>query len=131
MDDQAFHKWLTKYGEVWESRYPEGVADLYSEDVLYYWTPFEEPKRGRQEIVAASREATSRQENIHFRYEVIAVEENKGWARWWCSFRRVPEGHPVRIDGILQATFDEHGLCTEFREWWHGEEPSSESSSEA
>lgn len=126
MDEQAFDQWLHRYGEVWESRYPEGVADLYSEDVEYYWTPFDQPKRGREEVVAASREASSRQENIRFRYEMLAVRENKGWARWWCSFLRVGTGREVRIDGILQATFDEQGLCTEFREWWHSDEPLTE-----
>jgi hypothetical protein len=117
---------LTKYGEVWESRYPEGVAELYSEDVLYYWTPFDEPKRGREEIVAASREASSRQEDIDFGYELIGLRENAGWARWWCSFVRVSTGRKVRIDGILKATFDEQDLCTDFREWWHSDEPQSE-----
>jgi hypothetical protein len=126
MDEQAFRQWLTRYGEVWESRYPEGVAGLYSENVRYYWTPFDPPKQGPGEIVTASREASSRQENIHFTYEVIVLRQNKGWARWWCSFVRASTGRKIRLDGILQATFDEQGLCTEFREWWHSDEPPSE-----
>ncbi len=126
MDEQTFHQWLTRYGEVWESRYPEGVAELYSEHVLYYWTPFDRPKQGRGEIIAASREASSRQENIQFRYELLALREHKGWARWWCSFVRVTTGRKVRLDGILEATFDDEDLCTEFREWWHSDEPLTE-----
>jgi SnoaL-like protein len=121
-----FARWLRRYGEVWESRYPEGVRDLYSPDVLYYWTPFDEPKRGEEEIVEASREASSRQDNISFSSELIAVNGNLGWARWQCSFRRVATGREVRLDGILQATFDEQGRCNEFREWWHSDEPISE-----
>lgn len=126
MDDQIFSNWLTKYGQVWETRYPEGVGDLYSSDVLYYWTPFEEPLRGRDAITAASREASGRQEDIRFGYEVIAQKDNEGWARWWCSFTRVGTGRNIRIDGILRAVFDAEGLCSEFREWWHSDEPESE-----
>jgi hypothetical protein len=29
-----------------------------------------------------------------------------------------PSGEIVRLDGILMATFDGTGVCTEFREWW-------------
>jgi hypothetical protein len=126
MVEQTFDRWLQRYGEVWETRYPEGVAGLYSEDVNYYWTPFDPPKRGRDEIVNASRAATSRQEDIRFRYEILAVTEDKGWARWWCSFVRVGTGRKIQIDGILEATFDEQALCTEFREWWHSDEPPAE-----
>lgn len=126
MDEQTFRRWLTRYGEVWESRYPEGVADLYSEGVLYYWTPFEEPKRGRREIVAASREASSRQEDIRLGYELIAVRGDEGWARWWCSFVRSATRRRVRLDGILQAVFDDQDRCVEFREWWHSDEPQAE-----
>lgn len=122
MDEQRFSQWLRRYGEVWESRYPDGLHDLYSPDLLYYWTPFDEPKRGLAEITAASREAASRQERIEFSYEVLAVKGNRGWARWWCSFVRVSTGRKVRLDGILQSTFDDEGRCTEFREWWHSDE---------
>lgn len=104
----------------------QGIKELYSPDVLYYWTPFDEPKRGLEEITAASHEASSRQEKIEFSYEVLAVKGNRGWARWSCSFVRVSTRRKVHIDGILQSTFDDDGRCTEFREWWHSDEPISE-----
>lgn len=126
MDEQSFSHWLTRYGEVWESRYPQAVGELYSPGVLYYWTPFDEPKRGLEEITRASREASSRQKKIEFSYEVLAVKENRGWARWRCSFTRISTRRKVRLDGILEATFDDNGRCTEFREWWHSDETISE-----
>ncbi|HEX8692013.1 MAG TPA: nuclear transport factor 2 family protein [Longimicrobium sp.] len=122
-DTAAFRDWLARYGLAWEGRDPETAALLFAPDALYHWTPFEAPKRGREEIAGAWRSATSRQEGVRFAWEVICATGNRGFAHWRASFRRAGAGHTVRIDGILSAAFGEDGLCTEFHEWWHSDEP--------
>ena len=126
MNEASFDRWLKTYGEVWESQDWRRVTDLYSQDVTYHWTPFEEPKRGHEGIMNASRDATSRQRDIRFGYEVLDVRGDRGIARWWCSFTRVATGRKINLDGILIALFDDQGLCREFREWWHSDEPEDE-----
>lgn len=122
MDPESFDCWLAAYGRAWEGRDPEAAARLFTPNALYYWTPFEAAKKGRTGITAAWREATSRQEDIHFDFEIFSIAENRGLAHWSCSLMRITSGKRVRLDGILQAEFDENGLCVNFREWWHSDE---------
>lgn len=116
---EAFETWLREYGRAWEKGDPEAAAALFTDDALYFWTPFQQPKRGRQEIAAAWRRATSTQADIRFTAEVWAVIGNRGVARWRTSFRRRATGHQVELDGILSAEMDATGRCAVFREWWH------------
>jgi hypothetical protein len=75
-------------------------------------------------IAAAWDEATSGQKDIQFRYEILAVGEERAWCRWWCDYTRLANGNRVKLDGIFQCEFTAEGLCSEFREWWHAEETS-------
>lgn len=122
MDHNSFDQWLGRYGAAWENRDPEAATKLFTPDALYYWTPFGEPKKGREEIALAWGEATSRQEDVHFKFEVLAVRDNQGIARWWSSFRRIKTKRRVNIEGIFLVSFNENNLCREFREWWHSDE---------
>ena len=126
MDIHAFEDWLAQYGRAWESRDSEAAANLLTPDALYYWTPFEEPKRGREGIAQAWREATSGQDDIQFNSEVLAVVGLRGIARWCCSLLHLETRKRVNVDGIFQVDFDEDGLCREFREWWHSDGVSEE-----
>ena len=123
MTQHEFDSWLKRYGAAWEAKDADAFTALFADDVRYYWTPFEEPKKGRDGVAAAFMSAVVNQRDIHFRYEILAVDEVRCVARWWCSFTRPATGHPVRLDGILmvkQAAAD--GRCEVFREWWHSDE---------
>jgi len=119
---ERFQEWLRDYGDAWEKRDPEAAAALFSDDALYYWTPFDEPKRGREGIATAWREATSRQRDVKFLYDVLAVIATTGIAQWHASFERSSSARPVELDGILMAEFDGNSRCRVFREWWHSTE---------
>jgi hypothetical protein len=64
------------------------------------------------------------QEDIHFGYEIIAVTEIVAVTRWHVTFRRIPTGLPVRLDGVSVGTFDAGHRCVTWREWWHRQESS-------
>jgi len=114
-----FDAWLCAYQRAWEGRDPVAAARLFTDDSEYYWTPLDPPQRGRAGITAAWEGAVSRQRDIRFTYEVLAVNVNKGIAAWRAEFLRLPEGTAVLIDGVLTADFAEPGQCRIFREWWH------------
>jgi len=122
MDQETFASWLADYGAAWQGRDAQAAAQLFTPDARYYWTPFEDPNRGRAAIAGAWHEATSGQEDIHFRSEILAVKGDRAWCRWWCDFTRLASGNHVKLDGIFQCDFAAGGLCREFREWWHAEE---------
>lgn len=119
MDSMQFEGWLGRYGRAWEGRDPNAAAALFDEAAEYYETPFEPPFRGREEIRRYWSDATSAQGDIAFSHEALAFAANTGVAHWSAEFRRTPTGRRVRLDGVFVLTFDEAGLCSVLREWWH------------
>ena len=126
MTRERLEAWLAAYGRAWERKDTEAFVDLFAPDVRYHWTPFQDPKRGREGVGEAFRAAVSCQEAIEFNCTLRWVEGQEGLAHWWCSFDRVETGHRVRLDGIFEMMFDEAGRCEVFREWWHSDEAEEE-----
>ncbi len=128
MTKADFQEWLRRYGVAWERRDPEAAASLFTEHAEYYWTPFGEPKRGSRGIEIAWAEATSRQRDVRFSFQVLASSGDLGIASWHARLVRVATGREIEIDGILLAQFEVSGLCRVFREWWHSTEAESDCS---
>jgi uncharacterized protein (TIGR02246 family) len=119
MEISEFKLWLDDYGRAWEARDPAAAADLFANDGTYQVTPFVEPLRGYEAILNYWREVARTEEQIRFGYEVLAVTNNYGIARWWSSFIRVPPGLQTKLDGIFLTCLDSRRRCTSLREWWH------------
>lgn len=115
----GFESWLRSYGAAWENRDSAAAARLFTQDAEYYWTPFDAPQRGREQIAAAWDGAVAQQRDVHFEFEVLAVTSTRNIARWRAEFSSANTGDKVRLDGILTAEFDANGRCRAFREWWH------------
>jgi ketosteroid isomerase-like protein len=122
LSEQRFRTWLDVYGKAWEAQDAHGFASHFAEGALYYWTPFDEPKRGREEIAAAFSAAVGKQRDIDFGARVLYVEAQLGAAHWSCAFTRAGTGKRVHLDGIFVVQFDEAGKALSFREWWHTDE---------
>jgi hypothetical protein len=123
VEASAVSAWLERYGRAWEARDPSAFARLFSRNVRYHWTPFEDAKEGRSGLSEAFETATARQERIAFRASVLAVHPNgPSLAHWQCSFVRPGSEMPVRLDGIFLMEFNAGNECTLFREWWHSDE---------
>ena len=82
MTHHEFDTWLTAYGAAWEARDAEAFAGLFTDDVCYFWTPFEEPKKGRDGVAGAFTNAVANQRDIHFSYEILAVGEERCVSRF-------------------------------------------------
>jgi hypothetical protein len=119
---ETFEGWLDAYGRAWEAGDPEAAAKLFTEDAAYHETPFDEPMRGREEILEYWSGVPRSQGDVRFSYEILAASEEEGIAHWNADFVRLPARTPVQLDGILLAKLDAGGRCTEFREWWHRRE---------
>jgi len=122
MTEEMLRSWLDAYGRAWETRDPEAVVALFAEAGTYQETPFVEPMRGRLAIAASWSRATGPHTDVHFDYELLALDRNQGIAHWWCSFVRVPPKARLKLDGIFVLQFDSEGRCTSLREWWHRQE---------
>jgi len=135
----SIHDFMAGYKRVWEGQDSEGFAALFAPGGRYHNTPFQ--VQDTPEKLAAYWDRIKLQENITHRNEVLAETENGGIAHWHVEYQVASEelfdiwakstgtGLPDRkpgdplpfliLDGLLQATFDDAGLATEVRIWWH------------
>ena len=119
LDPTAVSAWLDAYGKAWEDLRPADFVRLFTPDVTYYWTPFDEPRRGREELRSAIEAANANQTAVSFSAELIAIVSHTAVAHWSCSFERPQTRQRVSLDGIFVMEFADGGLCSVFREWWH------------
>jgi uncharacterized protein (TIGR02246 family) len=122
MESTTFKSWLEAYGHAWTARDPEAAADLFAKDGVYQVTPFVEPMRGRSAIFNYWVHVAETERDIQFGYEILAVTQEVGVARWWASFLIVPQELQTKLDGIFLITLDSGGSCQSLREWWHKEQ---------
>jgi hypothetical protein len=115
--------WLDAYVDAWIS-YDEGeIADLWSQDAIWY-RPFEIRARGRGEITAewlAERNLFA-DENYDARYSPISIGGDglvvtHGRTRY---FDPATGDVIVDFDNVWVLRFDEQGRCSEFHEWYSG-----------
>lgn len=119
MNRAELENWLRAYGQAWERRDPAAAARLFAQRIRYYETPFAEPVVGRRGIVEYWAAATRGQRDVVFSSEIVALAGDNAVVRWSAEFIRVASGRRRRLDGIMLLRFDDRGLCTQLREWWH------------
>ena len=115
----ALDDWLAGYKGAWESRDPERAAALFTEHATYHETPFDAPKVGRNGIRDYWANVTADQQDVAVKAHVLAVAGQTGIARWSARFTSTSSGARIELDGVFVLMFDEQGLCSELREWWH------------
>jgi len=122
MTEQLLRSWLDTYGRAWETRDPEAVVALFTEDGTYQETPFVEPMRGRSAncgLLVPSDGATH-QRSFWLRASGPGFKPEH---RPLVVFVRPTAGEGVSQTGrIFVLQFDREGLCTSLRKWWHRQE---------
>ena len=108
---------MRRYGEAWTARDPDAAAELFGEDAIYAWGPFDE-LRGRAAIRERWAAATADQRDVRFSAEPIAEGDGLVVARWRCRFAIEGADRGVELDGVFVLRFEAGGLCCELREWW-------------
>jgi len=112
--------WLDKYVEAWQTYEPAQIGNLFSEDALYFYSPFDEhnPVRGRDAIVSAWLEEPDAVGSWEARYVPVAVEGNVGVAQGRTRYREADGAVAREFANIFVLHFDEAGRCTRFTEWY-------------
>jgi hypothetical protein len=120
MNRESVQVWLNKYVEAWRTYDPEQIADLFSEDALYFYSPFDEhvPVRGRDAIVADWRKEPDAADSWEARYIPVAVEGNVGVAQGRTRYFNSDGTIKREFDNIFVLHFDEAGRCARFTEWF-------------
>ena len=120
MNRESLQIWLDKYVEAWQTYEPAQIGNLFSEDALYFYSPFDEhnPVRGRDAIVSAWLEEPDAVGSWEARYVPVAVEGNVGVAQGRTRYRQADGTVEREFDNIFVLHFDKTGRCTSFTEWY-------------
>lgn len=127
MDRQGAQDWLRRYVAAWMSYDPDDVAELFREDVVYRYHPYDEPIVGRAAVVAswlgddAPDDASTRDTpgTYSAEYFPVAVDGDTVVATGSSKYRDNPEGPVVRTyDNCFVMRFDRDGRCREFTEYY-------------
>ncbi|MBA3946856.1 MAG: nuclear transport factor 2 family protein [Herpetosiphonaceae bacterium] len=114
MDHQQLETWVQGYLHAWGTNNPDAIGQLFSTDARYYTEPFAEPWQGRATIVTNWLERKDEPGTYSFRYEILGVTGERGFVRGWTQYHDPPR----QYSNLWVITFDRHGLCHEFTEWW-------------
>lgn len=127
MDRTEANRWLGAYVEAWKTYDPEQIAALFSDDVTYRYHPYDEPVRGRGEVVkswlgeGAHADASTRDpvDTYDASYQAIAVDGDVVVATGSSSYRTAPGGPIEKVyDNCFVMRFNAAGACCEFTEWY-------------
>ena len=118
MDRESVQVWLDNYVEAWRTYEPAQIGDLFSEDALYYYSPFDDPLRGREAIVRDWLAEPNAAGSWEARYVPVAVEGDVGVAQGRTRYLRSDGTIEREFDNIFVLHFDEAGRCARFTEWF-------------
>ena len=120
MNRETLQVWLDKYVDAWRTYDPAQIADLFSEDALYYYSPWDEqnPLRGREAIVADWLREPNPAGSWEAHYVPVAVEGNVGVAQGRTRYFKPDRTIEREFDNIFVMHFDDAGHCVRFTEWY-------------
>lgn len=120
MNGESLQKWLEEYVEAWRTYEPEKIRNLFSEDALYFYSPFDEETylRGREAIVADWLKQPDAVGSWEAHYAPVAVERNVGVAQGRTRYFKPDGSIEKQFDNIFVLHFDDAGRCTRFTEWY-------------
>ena len=120
MNRESLQAWLDKYIEAWRTYDRAKIGDLFSQDALYYYNPFDghDPVRGRKAIVASWLEDRDDPGLWEARYEPVAVEGQVGVAQGRTGYLLTDGTVEREYANIFVLEFDEVGRCLRFTEWY-------------
>lgn len=119
VDTASVNAWLERYVSAWKSYDKQAIGDLFSEDAVYLYTPFDQPLRGRGAIIASWLEQADSPGTYDAQYKPLIIQENTAVVNGRTQYFKA-DGKTLQreFDNLFIIRFDEQGSCTEFREWY-------------
>ena len=102
---------MNAYGAAFARQDADAAAALFTDDAIYEWGPFGDLLRGPDEIRAKWIEAADAS-TATFDYELIAVTDEVGVARWVAT-HTYPD-KLLRYDGIFAVKLDDSRWAASF-----------------
>jgi ketosteroid isomerase-like protein len=109
---------LTSWKRGWETRNPDTILDLLTEDAEYRQAPFTEPLKGANAIRELWNEMAASQANVEFDAEKVWVSGATVLASWHAAYtRRDAGGDRVRVYGFMTLEVNDDGKVWRLRQW--------------
>jgi SnoaL-like domain len=118
VDRQQVAAWLDAYSQAWRSYDPRAIGELFSSDAQYAYSPWDEPVRGREAIVASWLEDKDEPGTYDGRYEPLAVDGDLAVATGRSRYLDADGAVEREYSNMFVLRFDAEGRCREFREWY-------------
>ena len=118
----ALTDWLDRYEQAWRTNDADQIRDLFTEDAVYRWHPWEDPADGadgREEIVEAWLEQPDDPDDWTLDCERWPSNGDVGVARCVTRYRATARGQPASITTSGSLTLTEDGRCSDFTRVLH------------
>ncbi len=130
MDHGAVQVWLDRYVAAWRTNDADQVADLFSDDAVYRYHPFDDRAvEGREAIVASWLEEPDDPAAWEARYEPYAVDGDRAVAIGWSRYLATDSESERTFHNAYLLRFAPDGRCSEFTEYYMLEPPPEEADS--
>jgi ketosteroid isomerase-like protein len=124
----ALTDWLDRYEQAWRNNDPDQIRDLFTEDAVYRWHPWEDggdAAEGAEDIVQAWLEQPDDPDDWTLECEPVAVNGEVGVARCVTRYRATARG-PARVyHNNWVLSLDDDGRCSDYTEYYM-KEPTEE-----
>lgn len=118
MARKAVVAWTTSYKQSWETLDAELFVSLFTEDAVYYPTPFAEPYHF-PELSEHWNSLKKMQKDNHIEFTVWQAEDDTAVVRWDGQSTRLPSMETNRGSGIFFLQFAQDGKCRLLQQWQH------------
>jgi hypothetical protein len=119
MTEKSFQNWLERYLFSQEQYNLKVIKELFTEDAVYWWDPFEEPSNGILSIYKHHRNILSHQEEVEYKYEILAVSNSRGIAKFNLALNDLILNEPDTYEGILLAHLNDENKCIQLKRWYN------------
>jgi uncharacterized protein (TIGR02246 family) len=121
MDRTDVQIWLDRYVAAWRSNDAGQIAELFSEDAVYSYRPWDSDDhtiRGRDAIVASWLEEPDEPGTWDAHYEPYAVDGDRAVALGWSRYAATGDAPERTFHNAYVLRFDTEGRCAAFHEFY-------------
>jgi SnoaL-like domain len=119
LDRATVDAWLEAYVSAWKTYDPAAIGNLFSEEAVYRYHPYDAPVQGRDAIVASWLEDRDPAGTYDGHYQAILVEGDEaaasGRSRYFEADGVTPK---AEFYNLYLLRFDQDGRCADFCEWY-------------
>jgi uncharacterized protein (TIGR02246 family) len=113
---EALQRILETYKRAWETRDPELVLTVFTEDATYQEDPFDAPMKGHDRIRDYWVNATAPHRDVRFEWQRVCAAGDLHVVEWKADFTR--SQRRVTLRGVMLLEL-RGARIARLREYWH------------